>query len=164
MPVTQSTVDDDQHSLTIEGEFAAPVDRVWQLWADPRQLERWWGPPTWPATFRELELHPGGTAHYVMTGPDGTEAGGMWNVTAVDAPTSFSFDDRFADADGHPLPDMPVTHGTVTLEPIGGDVVATRMLVVSHYDTADELHRVLEMGMEEGMRLAAGQIDALLAE
>jgi uncharacterized protein YndB with AHSA1/START domain len=30
-------------TLTIMSEFAAPVERVWQVWADPRQLERWWG-------------------------------------------------------------------------------------------------------------------------
>ena len=43
-------------TMTITSEFAAPVKRVWQLWADPRQLERWWGPPTHPATFVDYEL------------------------------------------------------------------------------------------------------------
>src|SRR5438552_4195131 len=37
-------------TLTIVSEFGAPVERVWQVWADPRQLERWWGPPNYPAT------------------------------------------------------------------------------------------------------------------
>src|SRR3712207_7455265 len=38
-------------TLTAESEFDATPERVWQLWADPRQLERWWGPPGYPATF-----------------------------------------------------------------------------------------------------------------
>jgi uncharacterized protein YndB with AHSA1/START domain len=31
-------------SMTIEAEFAAPPERVRQLWSDPRQIERRWGP------------------------------------------------------------------------------------------------------------------------
>ena len=79
-------------TLTFVAEFDAPVDRVWQLWADPRKLERWWGPPEWPATFTRHELHEGGTVNYHMTGPDGTIAGGWWTVTAVDAPRMLAFD------------------------------------------------------------------------
>ena len=38
-------------TLTVVDEFdAAPAD-VWDVWEDPRKLERWWGPPTLPATF-----------------------------------------------------------------------------------------------------------------
>ena len=35
--------------LTIVAEYQASAARVWRLWADPRQLERWWGPPSHPA-------------------------------------------------------------------------------------------------------------------
>jgi uncharacterized protein YndB with AHSA1/START domain len=31
--------DFDSLSLTLVAEFDAPIERVWQLWADPRQLE-----------------------------------------------------------------------------------------------------------------------------
>lgn len=37
-------------SITLIAEFDASQERVWQLFADPRQLERWWGPPGYPAT------------------------------------------------------------------------------------------------------------------
>src|SRR5215211_1386621 len=55
-------------SMVVTAEFNAPVQRVWQLWADPRQLERWWGPPTYPATVVDHDLVPGGTVNYFMTG------------------------------------------------------------------------------------------------
>ena len=42
--------DPSSRTMTLEAEFDASPERVWQLWADPRQLERWWGPPTYPAT------------------------------------------------------------------------------------------------------------------
>ena len=57
---------DDDHRPP--SSHASP-ERVWQLWADPRQLERWWGPPTYPATFTQHDLAPGGHVEYHMTGP-----------------------------------------------------------------------------------------------
>jgi uncharacterized protein YndB with AHSA1/START domain len=56
MTVTAVRKDSEKLTMTLEAEFDASVDRVWQLWADPRQLERWWGPPTYPATFTEHDL------------------------------------------------------------------------------------------------------------
>ena len=50
MTVTDVRKDPTALTMEIVSEFSAPIDRVWQLLADPRQLERWWGPPTHPAT------------------------------------------------------------------------------------------------------------------
>ena len=58
MTLTSVEKDVDGLSLTLTADFDAPVERVWQLWADPRQLERWWGPPTHPATFERHDLTP----------------------------------------------------------------------------------------------------------
>lgn len=48
MPVTDVQHDMDNLTLTIEAEFAAPAQRIWDVYADARQLERVWGPPTYP--------------------------------------------------------------------------------------------------------------------
>ena len=108
MPVTDVRHDLDALTLTITAEFAAPVERIWQVYADPRQLEKVWGPPTYPATVVGHDLRPGGRVTYFMTGPDGDKHAGYWDVTAVDEPRSFSFDDGFADLDFNPNPAMPV--------------------------------------------------------
>ena len=50
MTVTAVRKDPEALTMTLDAEFDASPERVWQLWADPRQLERWWGPPTYPAT------------------------------------------------------------------------------------------------------------------
>jgi uncharacterized protein YndB with AHSA1/START domain len=149
----------DALTLTFVAEFAADIDRVWQVWEDPRQLERWWGPPTWPATFSRHELSVGSRSSYFMTGPDGTRAGGWWLVTAVDAPSLLEFDDGFADENGEP--DDSIEPVKATLEPIDG---GTRMTTLSRFVSVDQLEKMVEMGMQEGMTLAMGQIDALLAE
>src|ERR687886_752993 len=110
MPVTGVQKDLDNLTLTITAEFAAPVERVWQVYADPRQLEKVWGPPSYPATFVDHDLRPGGRVTYFMTGPEGQKFAGYWQVTAVDAPNSFAFDDGFADEDFRPNPALPVSH------------------------------------------------------
>jgi uncharacterized protein YndB with AHSA1/START domain len=160
MAVVSTEQDPEALTLQIVAEFAAPPSRVWQVWADPRKLERWWGPPTWPATFTEHDLTVGGRAAYYMTGPEGERANGWWQFTAVDEPTSLEFDDGFADETGDPVPDMPVTHARVELTETAD---GTRMTVTSHFATAEQMRQLAEMGMVEGMTQAMGQIDDLLA-
>jgi len=160
MPVINTIQDPQALILTLEAEFAAPVERVWQLWADPRQLERWWGPPTWPATFERHELKPGGESTYYMTGPDGTKAWGWWVVTDVDEPRRLEFDDGFAHEGGEPVDPEDKTHGVVTLTAYDG---GTRMLLVSTFKDAEQMQKMAEMGMVEGITQALNQIDALLA-
>ncbi|WP_210481628.1 SRPBCC domain-containing protein [Naasia sp. SYSU D00948] len=161
MPVLRSDKDPENLTLTFVAEFEAPQERVWQIWEDPRQLERWWGPPTWPATFEQHDLRPGGSSKYYMTGPAGEKAGGWWRIVSVDKPNSLEFEDGFSDERGEPAEGMPTTRGTVTFEEVDG---RTRMTTISRFASLEQLEQLSQMGMEEGMREAMGQIDALLAE
>jgi uncharacterized protein YndB with AHSA1/START domain len=161
MPVLDVEKDPEARTLTVVAEFAAPVERVWALYADPRQLERHWGPPGWPATFVQHELAPGARTHYFMTGPDGEQAHGVWNVVAVDEPRSFDIDDAFADEQGVPNEEMGWTHMSVGLEPVER---GTRVVLVSTFQSAEQLQQMVEMGMEEGLKGAMGQIEGLLLE
>lgn len=161
MTVTRVDKDFDALTLTLVADFSAPVERVWQLWADPRQLERWWGPPTWPATFEEHDLNPGGTVSYYMTGPEGEKARGWWRVTSVTPPRALDFIDGFADDEGTPANDMPETVVSVRLSENGA---GTRMELLSTFESREQMDQLVTMGMEEGLRGAVGQIDALLAE
>ena len=86
MSVVSVEKDFDSLSLTLVADFDAPIERVWQLWADPRQLERWWGPPTHPATVEKHDLAAGGEVTYVMTGPEGEQSRGWWRVTRSTRP------------------------------------------------------------------------------
>ena len=80
MTVTAVRKDPDALTLTVIAEFEASPERVWQLWSDPRQLERWWGPPTYPATFTKHDLAPGSRVEYHMTGPEGDQPKGYWDI------------------------------------------------------------------------------------
>ncbi len=162
MSVTSVVTDREAKTMTLTAEFDAPVERVWEIWADPRQLERWWGPPTYPATFEVHDLVPGGRSAYFMTGPSGDQPHGYWDVQEVEPPRSLVFLDGFANEDGTPNDDFPRNEGRVTIEPIEGG--RTRMSILSVFPSAEAMEQVLAMGMEQGLTEAVGQIDAILAE
>ena len=162
MTVTAVRKDPQSRKMTLEAEFDASPERIWQLWADPRQLERWWGPPKYPATVDAHDLRHGGRVEYHMTGSEGDAARGFWEVDEVQPPHRIVFRDGFANADGTPNSALPLTTTRVTIQDIGGG--KTRMSIVSESPTVEALEQVLAMGQEEGMREAVGQIDAILAE
>jgi uncharacterized protein YndB with AHSA1/START domain len=160
MPVTTVDKDTAQLTVTITAEFDASVERIWQLWEDPRQLERWWGPPTYPATFVEHDLAPGSGVSYYMTSPEGDKYHGWWRVLTVDPPRSLEFEDGFADDDGEPNPDMPTTVVRVDIVDLSDE--RTRMAVRSTFPSLEAMEQILAMGAVEGMTLAMNQIDDLL--
>jgi uncharacterized protein YndB with AHSA1/START domain len=162
MAVTAIRKNPEALAMTVEAEFEASPERVWQLWADPRQLERWWGPPTYPATFTRHDLTPGARVEYHMTGPEGDQPHGYWDVVEVHPPHSLVFNDGFADDDGTPNPDMPTTTATVTIEDVGNG--RTRMSIATMFPNLEAMEQVLAMGAEEGITQAIGQIDGILAE
>lgn len=159
MPVISSDKNTEAMTMTFVAEFAASPERVWQVWEDARKLERWWGPPTYPATFEEHNFAVGGVSRYYMTSPEGEKFWGWWEITAIDAPKSLEFDDGFLDDEGERSTSIDPTHGILTLDPIDG---GTRMTILSTFTTVEQLQQMVEMGMQEGMQQAMGQIDALL--
>lgn len=160
MPVTDVQHDLDALTLTIVADFAAPVERVWDVYADPRQLERVFGPPSHPATFVEHKLAPGARSTYFMTGPEGEKYCGIWDLTTVDEPASFTFEDAFADEDFKVVESLPVSQNSYAFAAHGD---GTRATYVSTYATAEALQKVLDMGVVEGATSAINQIDGLLA-
>jgi uncharacterized protein YndB with AHSA1/START domain len=161
MTVTNVHKDAEAQTMTITAEFDAPIGRVWKLWENPRQLEKWWGPPTYPATVVDHDLSPGGTVNYFMTGPEGDTSRGWWRVLAVDAPNRLEFEDGFADDTGTPNLDMPTMIIRVALDEQAGG--GTRMAIETTFPSPEAMEQMISMGMEEGMAAAMGQIDALLA-
>jgi uncharacterized protein YndB with AHSA1/START domain len=162
MTVTAVLKDPEALTMTLTAEFDATPERIWELWADPRQLERWWGPPTYPATFTTHDLAPGSHVEYHMTGPSGDQPHGFWDIVEADPPRRLHYIDGFAHEDGTPNDEFPRNEGIVTIESIGTG--RTRMSVETHFPSPEALEQMLAMGMEEGLTEAIGQIDAILAE
>lgn len=159
MTVISTNPDREKLEMTVVAEFEAPVDRVWQVWEDPRKLEKWWGPPGWPASFTTFEFTEGGKAEYHMTGPEGEKAPGYWRFEAIEQNRRIRFLDGFATEEGSPNEQMPNMVMEMTLDEADGK---TKMTTVTKFNSLEDLEQLLEMGMDEGMTEAMGQIDALL--
>lgn len=147
--------------MTVVAEFTAPLERLWDAYLDPRKLERFWGPPAYPAQFTRHDAAPGGRSAYAMTGPDGDRSAGYWEWVAVDPQRSFEVRDGFALPDGTPNTEMPSMRMVFTFEATPN---GSRSTTVTHFDSLDQLEQMLEMGMDEGMREAMGQMDTVLAD
>lgn len=161
MPVTDTQRDDD--SFTVVAEFPATVERVWALWSDPRKLERWWGPPEYPATFVRHDFTVPGRSIYYMTSPAGERTDyAAWRFIEIDAPTRLEVDNGFSDADGNPAGDLGWNRFGVLVEPIGGD--RTRMTMRASFESAEHLEQMIGLGMLEGFLAALTQTDAIVAE
>jgi uncharacterized protein YndB with AHSA1/START domain len=152
--------DADARTLTITARFDAPIGRVWQVWSDPRQLERWWGPPMYPATVTEHDLAPGGIVNYYMTGPEGERHGGWFRARVVDPPHNLELDAGVADADGSPIPDTPTAVIRVALSELTGG--GTQMVTTTAWASDEAMEWMLATGMDAGMTAAVGQLDELL--
>ena len=161
MPVTSVTTDPAALSMTVVGDFPVPVERLWSAFADPRQLERFWGPPGYPATFGTYEFRTGGVAHYWMTSPEGERFHGRWDFVDVDEPHRFVVNDAFADENGEIDPTMPPGEMTLLFESTAD---GSRFTAVSKSPTLEALEQVIEMGQVEGMRQSFAQLDTVLAD
>jgi uncharacterized protein YndB with AHSA1/START domain len=159
MPVTDVTTDAEALTMTLTAEFAAPVERLWNAFTDPGQLERFWGPPGWPASFPRFDFTVGGRAVYAMTSPRGEKSFGSWEFIDIDQPRGFTVLDNFANEDGAPLDGMPAMRVVFTFEPTE---TGSRMVNVSHFASADALEQVVAFGAVEGSTLALNQLDRVL--
>jgi uncharacterized protein YndB with AHSA1/START domain len=161
MSVTSVEKDLEALTMTVTADLDATVERAWQLWADPRQFERWWGPPGYPATVVDHDLRAGGQVTFFMTGDDGERHDSTWEVVAAEPPRHLELRDADVDDNGRPNDDNAMTAMVITIdERAGGGAV---MAVRTHFDSLAGMEQVLAMGIEEGMRMVLGQMDAVLA-
>jgi uncharacterized protein YndB with AHSA1/START domain len=156
MPMTSVTKDPATLTLTVVADFPVSQQRLWDAYADPRQLERFWGPPSFPATFTRHDFRVGGRAEYFMTGPNGEKFTGSWKFTAV-SPINFF---EAHDGDDNAFDPNGPAGMTFTFETTK---TGSRMTGVTRFPSLEAMEQSAA-AMEEGMRAALPQLDALLTE
>jgi uncharacterized protein YndB with AHSA1/START domain len=156
MPLTSVTKDAATLSLTVVGDYPVPRERLWDAFADPRQLERFWGPPFAPATFTRHDFTVGGRAEYFLTGPAGERWSGSWTFTAVNPTTDFEALDGDDNIDDGNMP--AAMRFAFEATPTG-----SRFISVTKFSSVEAMEQTIP-GMEVGLRAAMPQLDAVLAE
>ena len=156
MPLTSVTKNVAKLTLTVVGDYPVSQQRLWDAFADPRQLERFWGPPFAPSTFTHHDFRVGGRSEYFLVLPDGGRWSGSWKFIVVNAISSFEALDGEDNAEDENMPSgMKFTFETT---PMG-----SRMTCVTRFSSMEAMQQSAD-GMEEGLRAAMPQLDALLAE
>lgn len=161
MPITEVITDTEALTLQIVADFTVDVARLWDAYIDPRQIERFWGPPEWPASFIRHDAYPGGSSIFRMTGPGGETSSGYWEWLKVDPLRSFEVRDGFADDDGEPdltMPSMRIVFDFFETS------LGSRLMTTTRFDSLEQLEQLTEMGMVEGTRAAMAQIDDVVAD
>lgn len=160
MAVVSVDKDLDTGTMTVASEHPVPLKDLWDAFLDPRQIERFWGPPTYPARFTRHDGFVGGASAYAMTGPDGDISAGRWDWVALNPYESFEVVDSFAHPDGSLNTDLPAMKMQFQFADLGDG--RSRLTNTTFFDDPAQLAEVLEMGMEEGALSAMAQVDAVL--
>jgi uncharacterized protein YndB with AHSA1/START domain len=161
MPITSVESDAKAMTLTVIADYPVPVERLWDAYADPRQIEKFWGPEQWPAQFTRHDMTVGGESHYAMTGPDGTKSRGWFHFLKVEPFKLIEVEDGFSHDDGRRNEEMPTMRMVFNFEKTKE---GSRFRSVTYFPSVETMEQLVKMGMMEGMRSAMGQIDAVLAD
>jgi uncharacterized protein YndB with AHSA1/START domain len=130
-----------ERTIVIEREFDAPRELVWNVWTDPDEVAKWWGPEHFstPREKIEMDLRPGGVCRMTMVGPDGEEYPSDGHFGIVEGPERLSFGEDRTD---HPMIESGET--TVEFLDLGGN--RTKVVVTSRMICAEELVGMAKLG------------------
>lgn len=159
MNETKFTISDDRKTLFVERKFDAPVSKVWDFWTEQELLEQWWAPLPWKAVTKSFEFGEGGHWHYAMTGPEGEQHWGWMGYLHIDPQKNFRGNDLFCDEAGTVDRNLPTADWHNEFIEDGN---ATLVKVTTTYNSPDELNKVIEMGMKEGLTMTLNQLEELL--
>ena len=70
----------------------------------------------------------------------GDQARGWWNVLVVEPPHPLELEDGFADAEGIPNPDLPVTHTRVDITAVDA---GTRMSITTTFPSPEAMEHLV---------------------
>lgn len=163
MDKTKVTINKDTNEFILERKFKASRQMVWDAYTKAELLEKWWGPRIFKTTIRELDVRPGGVWYYCMTGTEGewkdVNACGKAFYKEVKEPELLVYVDKFVDDDGNEMPDMPEALVTMTFTEENGE---TFMKSVTKYEKLEDLEKVVEMGMEAGIKETLDRLGELV--
>lgn len=147
--------------LTIQREFDAPKDLVWDCYTKAELLDQWFAPEPFTAKTKSMAFEEGGHWHFAMVDPDGNEHWVRFDYKSITPKDGYRAQDAFSDADGSINRDMPVSTWEVTFEDASP---RTLVQIISTYETPEALQQVIDMGMKEGMEATLSGLDKLLAK
>ena len=152
-------VDPARSSITVIREFAANRQLVWDCHTKRELLDQWFAPKPLSTKTNHRESRAGGYCHSAMITPDGQ---GFWS--RLDYQTIHPIDgyvalDGFCDETGTVNAELPRARWDVGFVDAKERTLVTTIVV---YDSPEDLQKVIDMGMKEGLASTLERLDELL--
>jgi uncharacterized protein YndB with AHSA1/START domain len=137
----------------------APREKVYRAWTEPELLKQWFAPKPYTAPIVEVDVRPGGSAYFVMRGPDGKDLPNHGVYLEVVPNERLVSTDAYVRA-WEPS-EKPFMTLILTFEDEGGKTRYTARVL--HWTAADrEAHE--KMGFHQGWGICTDQLEALVAK
>ncbi|MDQ0059893.1 SRPBCC domain-containing protein [Paenibacillus harenae] len=134
--------------LTLERNFNAPRELVFQAYTDPRSLAQWWGPRGWHLSVCNVDLQPGGAWHYCLEYNDNeAKSWGKAVYREISVPDKLVYEDFVSDEDGGVATDKG-SLVTVSFEEHKGE---TKLVNRVQFLSSGALKRTVDLGLIQGM-------------
>jgi uncharacterized protein YndB with AHSA1/START domain len=153
--------DRSNHTITVTREFAGRRRLVWDCHTKSELLDRWFAPEPLTTRTKHMDFREGGHWHYAMIDPEGQEYWSRIDYLTIDPIDHYSALDGFSDASGAVNPEMPRSNWDVTFTDL-----AERTLVrtIVTYGSAEDIDKVIAMGLKDGLASTLQRLDKLLLE
>jgi uncharacterized protein YndB with AHSA1/START domain len=158
--------------FTISRDLQAPVDLLWAAQTEPEHLAQWMGPDGMNVIHTAHDFRAGGSYHYGLEAPDGTQMWGYQSFVEITPKTKIVLLQSFSDPDGniaaHPMaPTWPKKmQATMTFESTGPK---TSRITITWFpweadQTAHDTFDMARAGMTQGFDGMFLKLDAHLAK
>lgn len=154
-------VDKVKNTLTMRREFLANRQLVWDAYTKSELLDQWFAPKPLTTKTKVMDFREGGYWLYAMVEPNGTEYWGRTDYQKIYPIDKYTALDAFTDESGVINPDLPRAEWDVSFEDLGENALVQTVVT---YKSLSDLETVINMGMEEGMKLTLEKLDELLAK
>lgn len=131
---------------------------VWNHFTQPELLDQWWAPKPWRCETQRMDFREGGSWNYALLGADEKHFAGV-NYHEINANRSFDWTDYFLDENANKIEGMPTVKW---LFGFTGVEEGTKLTVNMHFNSENDMNKILEMGFEESFKRCLNQLEALL--
>ncbi|WP_104656160.1 SRPBCC domain-containing protein [Ralstonia insidiosa] len=152
-------VDKEKSRITVKKAFAAKRQLVWDCHTKPELLDRWFAPKPLTTKTKHMEFKAGGYWLYGMTTPDGQTFWSRLDYQSINPIDGYTALDGFSDETGAVNPDMPRARWDVTFTEAKETTLVTTVVV---YNSPEDVQKVIDMGLKDGMASTLERLDELL--
>jgi uncharacterized protein YndB with AHSA1/START domain len=158
-PRFEFVVDKARNRITVEREFTAKQQLVWDCHTQPEYLDQWFAPKPLTTRTKHMEFKVGGYWHYAMVMPDGQSFWSRLDYQSIAPIDGYVALDGFSDETGSTNPELPRARWDVAF---AGAQDRTTVTTVIQYDSAQDVQKVIDMGLQAGLTSTLERLDELL--